>query len=82
MNPSKDTILACGSKVNTAKLISVTSGEVLCDFAETHPFLTESPVVACDSSPIGRYALIAQASGQVHIKNILVTGATGGTSLT
>ena len=32
--PARDTIIACGAKMNSAKLISSSTGDVLCDLTE------------------------------------------------
>lgn len=78
VKPSMDTILACGTKCNSAKLISVATGEVVCDFNETHPDLDDHPLTIVDTSPLGRIAIMATSNGQVHCKNILVSGTTMG----
>ena len=63
LKPGKDAIIACGTKRNCAKIISVSTGEVLCDLTESHSALEEHPLTLVDSSPLGRVSIIANSVG-------------------
>ena len=74
VRPEKQVVLACGIKRNCAKLISVSTGEVVHDFTATHPELETHPLTVVDNAPNGCLSLIGSSNGNVYLKKILIRG--------
>lgn len=75
VKPYSETILACGSNKNAAKLLGVSSGQVLFDLKDSQEDIGKSPVILVDSAPNGKSGLVGAANGKLFVKNILVAGS-------
>jgi len=73
VQPNKDAILACGSNKNSAKLLSMETGDVIYDLKDSHHLLGSSPVILVDSAPNGKTCLVGTANGSLFVKNVLIS---------